>query len=122
MVVALGNLHTGFYTRNDRLAQKIEAAAEASGEWVWRMPLTDFHVRDMRGTYADLSNISSSKGAGSATAAGFLEQFVPKEIPWAHFDIAGTGWHVGDRLPYCPRKGASGAMIRTFLQLASEFE
>ncbi len=120
MVVALGNLHTGFYTRDNKLAQKVQAAAETSGEWVWRMPLTDFHVRDMKGTYADLSNISAGKGAGSATAAGFLEQFVSKEIPWAHFDIAGTGWHVGDRLPYCPRKGASGAMIRTFVQLAQE--
>jgi leucyl aminopeptidase len=118
MVVALGNTHTGFFTRNDKLAAKIQDAADASGEWVWRMPLTDFHARDMRGTYADLSNTSSSKGAGSATAAAFLENFVGKDIPWAHFDVAGTAWHIGDRLPYCPRKGASGAMVRTFLQLA----
>lgn len=118
MVVALGNIHTGFFTRNDKLAAKVEAAAKSTGELVWRMPLTDFHVRDMKGTYADLSNISSGKGAGSATAAAFLEQFVEKEIPWAHFDIAGTGWHNGDRFPYNPRKGASGAMIRTFIELA----
>ena len=118
MVVALGNLHTGFFTRNDKLAAKIQDAGDASGEWLWRMPLTDFHVKDMKGTYADLSNTSNSKGAGSATAAAFLEQFVPKEIPWAHFDVAGTAWHVGDRLPYCPRRGASGAMVRTFLQMA----
>jgi leucyl aminopeptidase len=122
MIVALGNLHTGFFTRNDKLAQKIQEAADTSGEWLWRMPLTDFHVKDMRGTYADLSNISSSKGAGSATAAGFLEQFVSKEIPWAHFDIAGTGWHCGDRLPYCPRKGATGAIVRTFVELAKDHE
>lgn len=120
MVVALGNIHTGFFTRNDRLAERVQQAAEATGELVWRMPLTDYHVKDMKGTYADLSNISAGKGAGSATAAGFLEQFVSKDIPWAHFDIAGTGWHVGDRLPYCPRKGASGAMIRTFVKLAEE--
>jgi leucyl aminopeptidase len=118
MVIALGNLHTGVFTRNDKLAEKIQAAADASGEWIWRMPITDFHAKDMKGTYADLSNISSAKGAGSATAAAFLEQFIDKEIPWAHFDIAGTGWHCGDRLPYCPRKGATGAMIRTFIQLA----
>jgi leucyl aminopeptidase len=122
MVVALGNLHTGFFTRNDKLAKQIDAAAEASGEWLWRMPLTDHHVKDMKGTYADLSNISSSKGAGSATAAGFLEQFVDKDIPWAHFDVAGTAWHTGDRLPYCPRKGASGAMVRTFVEMARDHE
>lgn len=118
MVVALGNTHTGYFTRNSALKTKIEKAAGTSGEWVWNMPLTDFHVKDMKGTYADLSNISAGKGAGSATAAAFLEQFVGEGIPWAHFDIAGTGWAVGNRLPYCPKKGASGAMIRTFVEIA----
>ncbi|MGZ5279228.1 MAG: leucyl aminopeptidase [Pseudobdellovibrionaceae bacterium] len=121
MVIALGNIHTGYFTRNAALKKKIEAAAAASGEWVWNMPLTDHHVKDMKGTYADLSNISSGKGAGSATAAGFLEQFVGEGIPWAHFDIAGTGWGAGNRLPYAPKKGASGAMIRTFVELAKMY-
>ncbi len=121
MIVALGNTHTGYFTRNKELKEKIEMASEQSGEWVWNMPLCDFHVKDMKGTYADLSNMSSGKGAGSATAAAFLEQFVEEGIPWAHFDIAGTGWAVGNRLPYCPKKGASGAMIRTFVELAKMY-
>lgn len=121
MVMALGNIHTGYFTRNQALKKKVEAAAETSGEWVWNMPLTDFHVKDMKGTFADLSNISSGKGAGSATAAAFLEQFVGEGIPWAHFDIAGTAWAVGSRVPYCPKKGASGVMIRTFVELAKSF-
>ena len=122
MVVALGNTHTGFFTRDEKLADRVNKAGKNSGEWVWRMPLTDFHVDDMKGTWADLSNISSSKGAGSATAAAFLEQFVGEGIPWAHFDIAGTGWAVGNRLNYCTPKGASGCMIRTFVELARQFE
>jgi leucyl aminopeptidase len=122
MVVALGNTHTGYFTRNKALKTKVEAAANVSGEWVWNMPLTDFHVKDMKGTYADLSNISAGKGAGSATAAAFLEQFVGEGIPWAHFDIAGTGWAVGNRLPYAPKKGASGAMLRTFVELAKTYK
>lgn len=121
MVVALGNTHTGYFTRNQALKNKIEKAAEKSGEWVWNMPLCDHHVKDMKGTYADLSNMSSGKGAGSATAAAFLEQFVEEGIPWAHFDIAGTGWAVGNRLNYCSKKGASGVMIRTFVELAKEY-
>ena len=121
MVVALGNTHTGYFTRNSALKNKIEKAAVSSGEWVWNMPLTDFHVKDMKGTFADLSNISAGKGAGSATAAAFLEQFVGEGIPWAHFDIAGTGWAVGNRLPYAPKKGASGAMIRTFVEIAKQY-
>lgn len=120
MVVALGNTHTGYFTRNNPLKGKIEKAAVESGEWVWHMPLCDHHVKDMKGTYADLSNMSYTKGAGSATAAAFLEQFVGEGIPWAHFDIAGTGWAVGNRLSYCPKKGASGVMIRTFVEIAKQ--
>lgn len=118
IVVALGNTHTGYFTRNKDMKAKIEKAAEASGEWVWNMPLCDFHVKDMKGTFADLSNMSSGKGAGSATAAAFLEQFVGEGIPWAHFDIAGTAWAVGNRLNYCGPKHASGAMVRTFVEIA----
>lgn len=121
MVTALGNIHTGYFTRNQKLKNTVEQAAQESGEWVWNMPLTDFHAKDMKGTYADLSNMSSTKGAGSATAAAFLEQFVGEGIPWAHFDIAGTGWAVGNRLNYCPKKGASGAMIRTFVEIAKQY-
>lgn len=121
MVVALGNIHTGYFTRHSVLKGKVEKAAESSGELVWNMPLTDYHLKDMKGTFADLSNMSAGKGAGSATAAAFLEQFVGEGIPWAHFDIAGTGWAVGNRLNYCPKKGASGAMIRTFVEIAKQY-
>lgn len=121
MVVALGNVHTGFFTRNTALKSKIEKAAEVSGELVWNMPLTDAHVKDMKGTYADLSNISSANGAGSATAAAFLEQFVGEGIPWAHFDVAGTAWACGNRLNYCTAKGATGVMVRTFVEVAKQY-
>jgi leucyl aminopeptidase len=122
MVIALGNIHTGFFTRNKDVKNSVEKAAKSSGELVWNMPLTDQHGKDMKGTYADLSNLSAGKGAGSATAAAFLEQFVGEGIPWAHFDIAGTGWGVGNRLNYCTKKGASGAMLRTFVELAKSYE
>lgn len=122
IVVALGNTHTGFFTKDNELKAEIEDAAKASGEWVWQMPLCDFHTKDMKGTFADLSNLAAGRGAGSATAAAFLEQFVDKGIPWAHFDIAGTGWATGNRLTYTPKKGASGVMIRTFVELAKKYE
>ena len=121
IVVALGNIHTGYFTRNAGIKSKIEKAAAESGELVWNMPLTDAHVKDMKGTFADLSNISSASGAGSATAAGFLEQFVDSDIPWAHFDIAGTAWACGNRLNYCSAKGATGVMVRTFVEIAKQY-
>ncbi len=121
ILVALGNTHTGVFTRHAKLMRKIQDAAEAAGELVWPMPLTDFHVEDMKGTHADLCNISGGRNAGSSTAAAFLEEMVGREIPFAHFDIAGTAWSVNGRFPYCPKKGASGIIIRTFVELAESY-
>lgn len=121
MVIALGSSHTGVYSNNDALVKKIEKAADNAGERVWRMPLCQDHTNDLKGTYADLSNIGCSREAGSATAAAFLKHFVDKDTPWAHFDIAGTAWHGGKRFPYHPKKGATGSMVRTFVELAKAY-
>ena len=121
ILVALGNTHTGVFTRDNKVWKTIQEAAAQSGEWVWQMPLVDFHTDDMRGTHADLCNISSGRMAGSSTAAAFLAEFVDKEIPWAHFDIAGTAWNVHNRFAYHPKKSASGIMVRTFIELAQNY-
>lgn len=118
MVIALGNIHTGFYTRDSKMADRMRKAGQQSGEEVWQMPLCDHHSKDMKGHFADLTNLAPSRGAGSATAAAFLENFVGDDIPWMHVDVAGTAWHAGNRLGYAPKKGASGVMVRTFVQLA----
>jgi leucyl aminopeptidase len=121
ILVALGNTHTGVFTRDVKMRKRVQEASEKTGELVWAMPLTDTHVEDMKGTHADLCNISSGRLAGSSTAAGFLSQFVDSEIPWAHFDIAGTAWNVSGRLPYHPKKSASGVIMRTFVELAESY-
>ena len=100
--------------------KQIQDAADMTGELVWQMPLVDFHYEDVKGLHADLCNISNYKGAGSSTAAAFLEQFVDEGIPWAHFDIAGTAWNTANRQSYVPKKGATAAMLRTFVELAKE--
>lgn len=122
MQIALGDLHTGYFTTNDKMKKAVEAAAAKAGESVWQMPLVKEHRDDMKGTYADLSNISQSKGAGSAKGAAYLAEFVDPEIPWAHFDIAATAWNIGSRYSYVPKKGASGIMIRTFINLAENWK
>lgn len=121
ILVALGNTHTGVFTRSKDVMDKIQKSADQTGEWVWRMPLVDFHRDDMKGTHADICNISGGRNAGSSTAAAFLEEFVEDGTPWAHFDIAGTAWNIHSRWPYHPRKGASGIMVRTFVELAEKY-
>ena len=122
MVFALGNIFTGFFTKNDSLAEKVKKAGEKTGERLWRLPLVEEHRSDIKSVYADVANISSQRGAGSATAAAFLEHFVEKTIPWTHFDIAGTAYNVHNRLDYCSPKQASGVMVRTFVEIARSYE
>ena len=78
------------------------------------------HHDDVKGTFADLQNVTRHRKAGSTTAAAFLNEFVDKEIPFAHMDIAGTAWDTGSRVAYLNGKFATGVMIRTlteFVQL-----
>ncbi len=121
ILIALGNTYSGVFTRDQKLMERIQAASQRSGERVWPMPLDDYHVEDIKGTHADLCNISAGRLAGSSTAAAFLEAFVGEGIPWAHFDIAGTAWNVTGRLPYHPKKSASGVIMRTFVELAESY-
>ena len=122
MLIALGNIFTGFFTKNENLVKKIKVASESSGERVWQLPLMMEHRQDIKSTLADVANMSSTRGAGSSTAAAFLEHFVDENIPWAHFDIAGTAYHTASRLEYCQPRTASGVMVRTFVELVRSFE
>jgi len=119
--VALSNIYAGLFTRNNQLEEQIKKAALSAGEKVWSLPLNDFHVEDIKSKVADVANISSFPGGGSSTAAAFLEHFVDKSIPWAHLDIASIAYNVSNRLPYCRPKSSSGAMIRTFVELAKQY-
>ena len=51
----------------------------------------------MQSDFADLANLSKSGSAGTATAAAFLSAFVPSDTPWAHLDIAGMAWEMGEK-------------------------
>ena len=121
MVMALGNSYTGVFSRDEKLVNRVKKAASKTEEQVWPMPIHDHHTVDMKGKHAELSNLSGFRGAGSSTAAAFLEQFVDKDIPWAHFDIAGTAWNCGNRLNYCAPKGATGCMVRSFVEVAKSY-
>lgn len=117
-VVALGNVYGGFFSNNEKLTKTIVETAQQTGEKFWQLPLSEEYADDMKGTYADLSNIGGGKGGGSSQAAAFLAQFVENDIPWAHFDIAGVAYHTGGRIAYNPDKGASGSGVRLLADLA----
>ncbi len=90
-VVALGDDTAGLVSTDDRLAQGLLAASAATGEPVWRMPLTDYHRELVKSDLGDVRNSTEIPPAGMLTAAAFLETFVGG-TPWAHLDIAGPAY------------------------------
>ena len=90
-VVALGDAMAGLVATDDRLAQGLLDASHATGEPVWRMPLTDYHRELVKSDVGDVRNSTEIPPAGMLTAAAFLETFVGK-VPWAHLDIAGPAY------------------------------
>jgi leucyl aminopeptidase len=113
-IVALGHHNSGLFTRHDdahdQLADELLTAARQASDSAWRLPLGEAYNEQLKSNFADLANIGTP-GAGSITAASFLENFTRK-YTWAHLDIAGTAWKSG------ASKGATGRpvpLLTTFL-------
>ncbi len=115
ITVALGATFAGLMASDDAWAQAVVAAGEASGERVWRMPLDDEFDEMIKGRYADITNLTEKRLAGSITAAQFLQRFTG-DVPWAHLDIAGTAFDSG--VAEAP-KGGTGYGVRLLVELVS---
>ena len=114
MVVALGRTYAGLMSNDDELAARVQASGRATGELVWRLPLHEEYAEMVKGRYAQLTNLTGRREAGSITAAELLHHFAG-DVPWAHLDIAGTAWDV--RKPYLD-KAATGFGVRLLVDVA----
>ena len=92
IIMALGEEYAGLFSNNNDLSSKIEKAGEKVGEKVWRLPLHENYDKLMNSPVADIQNINYAGGAGSITAAQFLQRFILNKTPWAHLDIAGMAF------------------------------
>ncbi|MBL8764463.1 MAG: leucyl aminopeptidase family protein [Phycisphaerae bacterium] len=115
VVVALGSTFCGMFCENDKLRGKIEAASEASGERVWRLPMHDEYRDMMKSPVADILNSNPNRKAHPVQGAAFLSYFVEKNVPWCHLDIAGV--HEADSDAGCFRKGPTGWGARLLAEL-----
>jgi len=111
IVGALGGDHAGLFSRDDGLADQLLAAGESSGELLWRMPLLDSYGSGLKSPIADIRNGGGRPGAGAG--AYFLGEWVDKERPWAHLDIAGMAWIETGGKPTSPA-GATAFGVRLF--------
>jgi len=108
-VVALGEVASGLFSNDDKLAGALQEAGTRMHDRAWRMPVWEDYNRQLDSNFADMANIGGPK-AGSVTAACFLSRFTEKR-PWAHLDIAGTAWKSGGA-----SKGATGRPVPLLVQ------
>ncbi len=92
IVVSLGSEYAGLFSNNDKLSKEIFEAGEKVDEKAWRLPLHKNYDKLMDSKNADMQNINYVGGAGSTTAAQFLQRFIINKTPWAHLDIAGMAF------------------------------
>jgi leucyl aminopeptidase len=109
MIISLGHEHGGLFSNDDALADKLVAAGKASGDKLWRFPLSPAYDKLIDSPIADMKNVGPREG-GSITAAQFIQRFVKKGTPWAHLDIAGMVWASKPGATW--DKGATGFGVR----------
>jgi leucyl aminopeptidase len=120
MVISLGHEFAGIFANEDDLAADLVAAGEASGNKLWRFPLSPAYDKLIDSPIADMKNIGPREG-GSITAAQFLKRYVNDGVAWAHLDIAGMAWADKDGPVWA--KGATGYGVRLLDRfIADNFE
>jgi leucyl aminopeptidase len=115
-VVALGPYTAGVMSDNEPLLRNWMAAADRSGEDMWRLPLIGRLREQLKSPIADMRNTGDRAG-GAITAALFLKTFA-KETPYVHVDIAGPASVTSSR-PATP-KGGTGFAVATIIEYVSK--
>jgi leucyl aminopeptidase len=119
IIMALGEEYAGLFSNNDELSKNIFKASENVNEKVWRLPLHKNYDKLMDSPIADVQNINYAGGAGSITAAQFLQRFILNKTPWAHLDIAGMAF--SKKAANLNPGGATGFGVRLLNNLVKEY-
>ena len=116
---ALGPKAAGLFTEEDALRDRLLAAADATHERLWPMPMYEDYAADIRSDFADVKNSTSpDRFSGVSTSAKFLQHFT-EDYPWAHLDIAGVAWSNKAR-PMYPA-GATAFGVRLLVQFLRDW-
>jgi len=114
--IAFGELISAYFARPRDWGDRVRAAADATGEWFWEMPLATEYRTQLDTPYADIVN-SGSRDGSLIKSALFISEFATK--PWVHLDIAGTAWSDRDKATF--PKGAIGVGVTSLVRLGLEF-
>ncbi|TVV70706.1 leucyl aminopeptidase family protein [Sphingomonas solaris] len=116
--VALGPDLPALFASDDALADDLLRAGTATGDPLWRLPLWAGYRDMLKSTLADINNSGEGGLAGAITAALFLKEFVPADMPWAHLDT--FAWRPADR-PGRPRGGDALGLRAAWAMLETRF-
>jgi leucyl aminopeptidase len=114
--IALGDEVAAVFSRPTEWGDAIREAGEATGEWIWPMPLVEDYRSALDSPFADIVNSGTREGSLIKSAL-FLAEFATRT--WAHVDIAGSAYLSKDT-PYAP-KGCLGTGVTTLTRLALRF-
>lgn len=115
--VALGTEVPVFFSNDIELTQQLQQASQSANELIWNLPLHSPYKHELKSYCADLKNCGNSYG-GAITAALFLNEFVPKDTSWAHFDI--MAWNLRKR-PGRPVGGEAMGLMAVYRYLEQRF-
>lgn len=116
--VAVGTELAAVFSNDDTLVHDVIKQGEKSEDPMWRLPLFPLYREYLNSPIADINNNSSEPYAGAITAALFLQDFVPDDIPWLHFDM--MAWNTRNR-PGRPQGGEAMAVRALFAYLKAKF-
>jgi leucyl aminopeptidase len=114
---ALGDFYAGVFANNADWRTLVVESGEASGDHAWPWPLHSRYRRYVDSDYADLKNSNIRSQGVPVLAAEFLHEFAG-EGPWAHIDMAGTGFFTWPRHDYLWQRGGTGYGVRLICELA----
>ena len=116
--VALGPDLPALFANDDTLADDLLAGGKLRDDPLWRLPLWDGYDEMLKSDVADITNSPAGGFAGSITAALFLRRFVPKDVPWAHFDT--FAWRPSAK-PGRPKGGAALGLRAAWAMLEARY-
>lgn len=116
--VAVGTEISAFFCNSDKVANSMVEHGQRVLDPIWRLPLYAPYREALNSSIADINNTGSDSYAGAITAALFLQEFVPSDIPWMHFDM--MAWNLKSR-PGRPVGGEAMALRAVFSYLMERF-
>ncbi len=116
--VALGTDLPAVFSNQDDVVHAVIQQGEKNQDRMWRLPLYGAYRELLNSNIADINNNSSEPYGGAITAALFLKEFVPDEIPWLHFDM--MAWNLRNR-PGRPQGGEAMVLRALFAYLQERY-